>query len=91
MLPSSTRPSTRHNSETTDSILYIVHIAREAQHGVSAAVSACDKKMFSLADVGGVVWTSSFGSVISQTTFYRKLLRTCRLRKVIPLYICISR
>jgi len=68
----------------------------------------------------GLVWNSSFGSMISHSTFYRnedlvsleqrsiyvytslshdmgghlwasKLLVTCRVIKVTPLYICISR
>ena len=68
-----------------------VRIGREAQHGVSAAVGACDKEMFSVAGVNGLVRNISFGSVASQTTFYRKLLITCRVFKVISLYICISR
>jgi hypothetical protein len=33
----------------------IVHIGKEAQHGVSAAVHACDMKMFSLAYVSGFI------------------------------------
>jgi hypothetical protein len=57
---------------------------------VCAAVGACDKKMFSVADVIGLVWNSSFGSMVSQTTFYRNLLITCRVIEVIPFYICIS-
>ena len=55
----------------TLTVLGIVYtyIGREAQRGVSATVGACDKKMFSVADVSGLVWNSSFGSTISQTTF----------------------
>jgi hypothetical protein len=41
---------------------------------MSAVVVACDKKMFSMADVIGLVWNSIFGSMISQTTFYRKII-----------------
>ena len=37
-----------HDSETTDSVRDIVHIGKEAQRGVSAAVRACDMKMFSV-------------------------------------------
>jgi hypothetical protein len=68
MLSSSTSPSTRHKSGTTNSVLYIVHIVREgreAQCGVSIAVGACEKKMFLVADVSGLVWNSRFGSVLS--------------------------
>ena len=61
-----------------DSVPDIVHIGREAQCGSSAAVVACGMKMFSVADVSCLVWKSSFGSMISQSTFYRKLLITCR-------------
>jgi len=68
-----------------------VHIGREALRGVSAAVGACDKKMFSVADVNGLVRNMSFGCVVSRTTFYRKLLITCRVIKVITLYVWISR
>jgi hypothetical protein len=57
---------------------------------VSVAIGTCDKKMFSVADVSGLVWNCSFGSVISQITLYRKLLISCRIIKVIQLYICIS-
>jgi len=49
---SSTSPSTSHDSETTDSVPYIVHIGKEAQCGVSAAVHACDMKMLSVACQG---------------------------------------
>jgi len=52
---SSTNPSTSHNSETTDSVLDIVYIGREAQRGVSATVGSCGIKMFSVADVSGLV------------------------------------
>ena len=40
--------STSHDSETTDSVPDIVRIGKEAQRGVSAAVHACDMKMFSV-------------------------------------------
>jgi len=46
---SSTSPSTSHDSETTEIVPDIVHIAKEAQRGVSTAVRACDVKMFSVA------------------------------------------
>jgi hypothetical protein len=36
-------------SASHDSVPDIVHIGKEAQHGVSAAVRACDIKMFSVA------------------------------------------
>jgi len=81
---------TSHNSETTDSVPYNAHIGIEAERGVSATEGACNKEMFSVADVSGFVWNRSFGSVISQTTFYRKLLTTCTVIKVTPLHICIS-
>jgi hypothetical protein len=51
---------------------------------------ACGMKMFSVADVSGLVCSSSFGSMISQTTFYRKSLIKCRVINVLPLYICIA-
>jgi hypothetical protein len=54
---------------------------------VSATEGACKKEMFSVADVSDFVWNRSFGSVISQTTFYRKLFITFTLIKVIPLHI----
>ena len=88
---SSTSPSTSRNSETAGSEPDIVDIAREAQRGMIAAVCACDKKMFSMTGVIGLVWNNIFGSMISQTTFYRKLLITCRLINVISLYMCIAR
>jgi hypothetical protein len=69
----------------------IVDIAREAQRGMSAAVCACDKRMFAMAGVIGLVWNNIFGSMIPQTTFCRKLLITCRVINVISLYICIAR
>ena len=68
----------------------IVRTGREAQCGVNAAVVACGMKIFSVADVIGLVWKNGFGSTISQSTFYWKLLITCREIKVIPLYTCIS-
>ena len=52
---SSTSPLTSHDSETTDSVPDIVHIGKEAQRGVSAAVCACDVKMFSVAYVSGFI------------------------------------
>jgi len=52
---SSTCPSTSHDSETTDSVLDIVHIGKEAQCGVSATVHACDMRMFSVAYVSGFI------------------------------------
>jgi len=52
---SSTSPSTSHDSETTDSVPDIVHIGQEALRGVSAALSACDMKMFSVAYVGSFI------------------------------------
>lgn len=52
---SSTSPSTSHDNETTDSVPDIVHIGKEAQRGVSAAVRACDVKMFSVAYVSGFI------------------------------------
>jgi hypothetical protein len=67
---------------TTDSVLEIVHIGREEHLGMSVAVSAYDKKMFSVTDVSGLEWNISFGSVISQTTFYRKSFITCRIIKL---------
>ena len=39
-----------------------------------AAVVACDKKMFSMADVIGLEWNSVFGIMISQTKFYKKII-----------------
>jgi hypothetical protein len=45
---SSTIPSTSRDSETTDSVPDIVHIGKEAQRGVSAAVRACGVKMFTV-------------------------------------------
>jgi len=51
----STSPSTSHDSETTDTVPDIVLIGKEAQHGVSAAVRACDVKMFSVAYVSGFI------------------------------------
>ena len=50
-----TSPSINHDSETTDSVGDIVHIGIEAQRGVSAAVCACDMKMFSVAFVSGFI------------------------------------
>jgi len=41
---------------------------------VSAAVVAFEKKMFSMADVIGLVWNSIFGSMIYQTKFYKKII-----------------
>jgi len=58
---------------------------------VSAAVVACEKKMFSMEDIIGLVWNSIFGSMIAQIIFYKKLLITCRVIKVMPLHICIER
>jgi hypothetical protein len=55
--------STSHNSETNNGVPDIVHVGREAQLGVSAAVVACEKKMFSMVDVIGLVWNSSFFEV----------------------------
>jgi hypothetical protein len=52
---SSTSPSTSCDSETTDSVPDIVHIGKEAQRGVSAAVHACDVKMFLVAYVSGFI------------------------------------
>ena len=52
---SSVSPSTSHDSETTDSVPYIVHIGKEAHRGVSVAVCACDIKMFSVAYVSGFI------------------------------------
>jgi len=49
----SASPLTTHDSETTDSLPDIVHIGREAQRAVSAAVHACDVKMFSVAYISG--------------------------------------
>jgi len=51
----STSPSISYDSETTDIVPDIVHIGRDAQRGVSAAVCACDVKMFSVAYVSGFV------------------------------------
>jgi len=59
---------------TNDSIPDIVHIGREAKRAVSAAVVACEKKMFSMADVIGLVWNGIFESMISQTKFYKKII-----------------
>ena len=67
---------------TTDNVLEIVHIGREAQRRMSVAVGECDKKTFSVADVSGLGWNISFESVISQTTFYRKSFITCRIIKL---------
>ena len=50
----STSPLKSHDSETTDSVPDIVHIGK-AQFGVSAAVRACDVKMFSMAYVSGFI------------------------------------
>jgi hypothetical protein len=47
---SSTSPPTSHDSATD-----IVHIGKEAQCGVGAAVHACDVKMFSVAYVSGFI------------------------------------
>ena len=52
---SSTSPSTSHDSETADIVPDIVHIGKEAQRGVSAAVCAYDVKMFSVAYVSGFI------------------------------------
>ena len=52
---SSTSPPTSHDSATTDSVPDIVHIGKEAQCGVNAAVRACDVKMFSVANVFGCI------------------------------------
>jgi len=52
---SSTSPSTSHDDEITDSVPDIVHIGKEAQREVSAAVRACDMKMFSVAYVSGFI------------------------------------
>ena len=46
---SSNSPLTSHDSETTDIVPDIVHIGKKTQCGVSAAVRACDMKMFSVA------------------------------------------
>ena len=52
---SSTSPLTSYESETTDSVPAIVHIGKEAQHGLNATVRACDMKMFSVAYVSGFI------------------------------------
>jgi len=52
---SSTSPSTSHDDETNGSVPDIVHIGKEAQRGVSAAVRACDVKKFSVAYVSGFI------------------------------------
>jgi hypothetical protein len=52
---SSTSPSTSHDSETTDIFSDIFHIGKEARPTVSAAVRACDVKMFSVAYVSGFI------------------------------------
>ena len=54
-IASSSSPSTSHESETTDIVPDIVHIGKEAQRGVSAAVHACDVKMFSVAYVSSFI------------------------------------
>jgi hypothetical protein len=55
---------TSHNSENTDSVPDIVHTGWETQCAVSAAVGACDKKMFWMADIIGLVQNCSFGNFI---------------------------
>ena len=52
---SSTSPFTSHDSETTDSVPYIVHIGKEVQRGVSATVCVYDMKMFSVAYDSGFI------------------------------------
>ena len=52
---SSTSPSTSHDRETTDSVPDIVHIGKEVQRGVIAAVRACDIKVFSVGYVSGFI------------------------------------
>jgi hypothetical protein len=69
------------NRETTVSVLDIVHICSIAQRGVSTPVGACGMKIFSVGNVRVLVWNSCFGSVISETTFYRKLLMIYRIIK----------
>ena len=52
---SSTSPSTSHDSETADIVPDIVHIGKEAQRAVSAAVRVYYVKMFSVAYVSGFI------------------------------------
>jgi hypothetical protein len=56
---SSTCPSTSHGSEAigsvSDKFIYIVHIGKEVQCGVSGAERACDVKLFPVAYVGGFI------------------------------------
>ena len=51
----STSVSTSHDSETTDSVPDIVHIGKETQRAVSAAVRVYYVKMFSVAYVSGFI------------------------------------
>jgi hypothetical protein len=46
---------TSHDCETTDSVPDIVHIGKEVQCGVIAAVCACDMKKFSVPYVSGFI------------------------------------
>ena len=52
---SSNSPLKSHDSETADIFPDIVHIGKEAQRAVSAAVHAYDVKMFSVAYVSGFI------------------------------------
>jgi len=51
----SASPLTSHDSEPTDIVPDIVHIGKEAQRAVSAAVRVCDVKMYSVAYVSGFI------------------------------------
>jgi hypothetical protein len=52
---SSTSPSKSHDSEAIGRVSDIVHIGKEVQCGVSAAVRACDVKLFLVAYVSGFI------------------------------------
>jgi hypothetical protein len=51
----STSPSTSHDGEAIDSVSDIVIIGKESQCGVSAAVRACDVKLFPATYVSGFI------------------------------------
>jgi hypothetical protein len=52
---SSTSPSASHGSEAIDSVSDIVIVAKESQCGMSAAVHACDMKLFPATYVSGFI------------------------------------
>jgi hypothetical protein len=52
---STTSPSTNHDREANGSVSDFVHIGKEVQYVVSAAVCACDVKLFPVAYVSGFI------------------------------------